>query len=358
MSTKIQGAFTIAGLIDGETVNPTLRVEGTPLVQRYNKGTTVFSPNFEAMAENLRPIVVVLLRGVSAGEVLPHQTLDFRYNDMLLTFDANGLSTNAGMVGYFKKISAYSTNVGGKTVSVPALRVMKNLVPISGYDNDYILVSGTVEVDGHSIPFQEIGKPVIIQESTGNQYDVVLSNDKGSQFTSKSESLTETARIFKDGVEISDYTGFTYKYIKMLGEGDVNMGTARTQVITTDDVDHTLRIRCDVYKDNALVASGLDEITDFSDTYYMAIKKTGITGNYLRKGQTVTITPVAVKASTGVEEPNLITTWTFTFKDNEGNPFILTGKDSATFTAPNAVISYEDVKRAKMGIGGYIGGVA
>lgn len=237
MSTKIQGDFGIAGLIDGDTVNPTLRVEGAPLSQRYNKGTTMFSPNFEALPENMRPTVVVLLRGVSTGEILPNQTLEFRYNDMLLTFDANGLSTNAGMVGYFKKISAYSTNVGGRTVSVPALRVMKNLVPISGYDNDSILVSGAVELDGHSIPFKEISIKVIIQESTGNQYDVILSNDRGSQFTSKNESLTETARVLKDGIEITDYTGFTYKYFKMLGEGDVSMGTSRTQLITTDDVD-------------------------------------------------------------------------------------------------------------------------
>lgn len=355
---NLEGSFTLIALMDGTTINGTLRVEGTPLAQRYNKGTAVFIPNFETLAENNRPTVVVILRDISDGSVLVPNTIEFRYNDLLLTFGSNGLSTNAGMVGFFKKIDAYSTTIGGATYQVPALRVMKNLVPISGYDNDRITVSGTVEIGGSSIAFNALSKEVVIQESTGNQYDVLISNNKGSQLLLDGESLTETARIFKDGVEITDYTGFTFQWVKMLGAGDTNWGTSRTQVVSTNDVDNVLKLRCDVKKDGSLVASGYDEITDFSDPYYSLLKITGISGNVVKKGETATVTPVAVKRSTGEEAPSLITSWTFSLKDNTGAAFILTGKSAATFTGANATVSYEDMVRAKMGLLGSISGTA
>lgn len=353
---NIEGIFTLIALMDGTTINGTLRVEGTPLVQRYNKGTDAFIPDFTKLAENSRPTLVTILRSVADGLIMLPNTIEYRYNDILLTFGSDGLSTNSGMVGCFKKLTAYSANIGGKTYNLPALRVMKNLVPISGYDNDRITVSGTVEMSGSSIEFNGLSKEVVIQESTGNQYDILITNNKGSQLLTAGESLTETARVFKDGIEITDYTGFTFQWVKMLGTGDTNMGTARTQVISTDNVDNVLKLRCDVSLNGSKVASGYDEITDFSDPYYMLIKKTGISGNTVRKGETATITPVAAKRSTGEEVPSLITTWTFSLKDNAGAAFILTGKSAATFTGANAKITYEDMVRAKMGLSGTISG--
>ena len=119
-----------------------------------------------------------------------------------------------------------------------------------------------------------------------------------------------------------------------------------------------LKLRCDVKKDGSLVASGYDEVTDFSDPYYTVIKITGISGNTVKKGETATVTPVAAKRSTGEEVPSLIKSWTFSLKDNAGAAFILTGKDSATFTGANATVTYEDMVRAKMGLSGSISGTA
>lgn len=353
---KLEGGFTLIGLMDGTTVNGFLRVEGTPLVQRYNKGTSQFTPDFEVLADNKKPTLVIILRDVATGEIMKPQTITYKYNGVTLTFGSNGLSTNSGMTGYFKKLDSYSATIGSQSYQLPALRVMKNLVPISGYDNDRISVSGTIEVGGQSIAFNELSKDVVIQESTGNAYDVIISDDKGGALTEAGESLTCTASLYKDGIEVTDYSGFTYQWVKLLGTGDTNWGTARTQKVTTGDIDNILKLRCDIKSGGSVVASGFTQITDYSDPYYVDFNITGITGNAIRSGETAVIKPVARKRSDGTDGG--VSSWSWNIKDNAGNAFTLTGKSGATFTAASASVSYEDIKRADMGLSGSVSATA
>lgn len=353
---KLSSSFGIFGVIDGTTINGYVRVDNTPLVQRYVKGTDNFIPNFESMAENIRPVVVAILRDASTGDVVTPNSIKFMYNGLELTFDpGSNLSTNEGMEGMFKKLVDYQAAVGSQSYSLPALRVMKNLVPISGYDNDRIGVSGTVEVGGQSIPFNELSKAVIIQESNEGQYDVIISNDKGFAITEAGETLTLQADIYAGGNKVSDLSGYSFKWFKLTGEGETALGTAQTQVISASDVDNKLVVRCDVYNsEESNKVSGFAEISDFSDPYMVRMDITGIDGTAIRKGQTATITPKAVKRSTGEEAAGLVSSWTFRIQDNEGVDFTLTGKDGASFSGTNCQISYEDIVRAKMGISGYV----
>lgn len=353
---KLEGGFTLIGLMDGTTVNGFLRVEGTPLVQRYNKGTSQFTPDFEALADNKKPTLVIILRDVATGEIMTPQTITYKYNGVTLTFGSDGLSTNSGMTGYFKKLDSYSATIGSQSYQLPALRVMKNLVPISGYDNDRISVSGTIEVGGQSIAFNELSKDVVIQESTGNAYDVIISDDKGGALTEAGESLTCTASLYKDGIEVTDYSGFTFQWVKLLGTGDTNWGTARTQKVTTGDIDNILKLRCDIKSGGSVVASGFTQITDYSDPYYVDFNITGITGNAIRSGETAVIKPVARKRSDGTDGG--VSSWSWNIKDNAGNAFTLTGKSGATFTAASASVTYEDIKRADMGLSGSVSATA
>lgn len=353
---KLEGGFTLIGLMDGTTVNGFLRVEGTPLVQRYNKGTSQFTPDFEALADNKKPTLVIILRDVATGEIMKPQTITYKYNGVTLTFGSDGLSTNGGMTGYFKKLDSYSATIGSQSYQLPALRVMKNLVPISGYDNDRISVSGTIEVGGQSIAFNELSKDVVIQESTGNAYDVIISDDKGGALTEAGESLTCTASLYKDGIEVTDYSGFTFQWVKLLGTGDTNWGTARTQKVTTGDIDNILKLRCDIKSGGSVVASGFTQITDYSDPYYVDFNITGITGNAIRSGETAVIKPVARKRSDGTDGG--VSSWSWNIKDNAGNAFTLTGKSGATFTAASASVTYEDIKRADMGLSGSVSATA
>lgn len=344
---NIEGGFSLMRIYDGTTIDSILRVEGTPLVQRYNKGTNKFIPDFTALADDKKPTAVLILREVASGSILKANQVTWKYNSIVLTFGADELSTNKGMEGIFKRIDSHPTNIGTKIVHLPALRIMKNLVPISGYDNDRLSVSGTIEFSGQSHQFQEIGKDVSIIEITGNSYDVSISDDRGSALTTSNESLTATATVYKDGVEITDYSGFTFQWVKLLGSGDVNWGTSRTQVVTANDVDNLLKLRCDVKYNNSYVSSGLTQISDFSDPYYIDLQVTGegVTGFMIRGGQTATVKPVARKRSDGSIN-SAYNRWNFNVKDNAGRDFTLDSVSGPTFSAATMKASAEELDKA------------
>ncbi len=354
-NAKLEGGFSLVALLDGSTINGLLRVEGTPLVQRYNRGTSLFVTNFESLSADKRPTAVVILRDGMTGDILVPvaSTLVWKYNGVPITFGEDGVSNNEGMVGMFKKLPSYPAVIGAQTHNLPALRVMKNLVPISGYDNDRLSLSGSVEVSGRSIPFQELSKEIIIQETTGNSYDVVISDDKGSALTEPGEKLTCTATLYKDGIEVTDYTGFTFQWVKLLGKGDENWGTNRTQDVSTNDIDNVLKVRCDVIHEGGVIVSGLAQISDFSDPYYVDFQITGITGNGVRKGQTAMVKPVARKRSDGSINA-AIKNWNFNIKNNAGADFTITGKTGATFAAESVQVTYTDLEKAGGGLSGSV----
>lgn len=226
---KVESGFSLIGLMDGTTINGFLRVEGNPLVQRYNKGTNQFIPDFESdgFPEASLPVAVLILRDTASGTVMIPQTssIEWKYNGVALTFGSNGLCTTDGLEGMFKKIDSRPTQIGDSSYNLPAVQVLKNLVPISGYDNDRLSVSGSVEVGGNSVSFSEISKEVIIQETTGNAFSMTITDDKGFYLVNENDSLTAKCTIYKDGNEVSDYSGVTFKWEKLLGTGNVAMGT-------------------------------------------------------------------------------------------------------------------------------------
>lgn len=356
MGNKVEAGFTLIGLMDGTTLNGFLRVEGNPLVQRYNKGTNVFVPDFEAdgFPEANLPVAVVIIRDTSDGAVMipTAGSIVWKYNGVELTFGEDDLCTTDGLEGVFKKIDSRSTVINSQTYNLPALQVRKNLVPISGYDNDRLSVSGSIEVGGNSVAFSEISKEVIIQETTGNAYSMSITDDKGFYLVTENDSLTAKCNIYKDGNELSDYNGITFKWEKLSATGNVALGTARTQVITNSDVDNVLLLRCTATISGETIAETVT-ITDVSDPYEVYFDITGITGNAIRANETAVITPKARKRS-DISQTATVASWAWSIRDNAGNAFTLTGKDAATFDAASANVTYADIKRAGMGISGSV----
>ena len=196
----------------------------------------------------------------------------------------------------------------------------------------------------------ELNKEVIIEELTGSQHDCIVTNNKGSQLLTANDSVVETATLYKDGVAVSDYSSYTFRWVKVLPSGDVIMsGSERTKTIVPSDVDSKLKLRCDIMSGGEVIASGFDEITDFSDPFDLLLPITGHPGTQFDEdGQSATVTPKVVERSSQAAQSG----WAFTFytKNNAGADFVLTGKSAASFAGTSAQITKEDVDRALQGL--------
>lgn len=355
--SNVQSGITLTAIMDGATINGYVKVLNTPLIQRYTKGSKNFIPDFEALSDAKKPVVAAILRDAMSGEVKVPNTITFKYNGIPLTFGEDNLCNTLSFEGVFKRILNHPVPIGAETINMTVLQVVKNLVPLSGYDNDSISVSGTIEMEGQSMEFNEVSTPVVIQESTGNQYDVIIEDDNGGCVDKVKPTVTLTANLLRDSVIVNDLQGFSFTWNKMTANGDVPMSSqTNQQTVTKDDIDDTLLVRCDVRQGDALVASGYREIKDFSDTYYVEWNTTdqsgAAVGRVLRKGNVVKVTPVAVSREGG--STSKIAECTYRSIDNAGKDFILTGKDSATFPGKQPDISFnvsfDDMKRAGFGL--------
>lgn len=352
MAQQIQAGLKIIALRDGTSVNGYLRVENTPLIQRYNDAG-VFTPDYETLAEDKRPVVVPILVNVSDGALMTPQTLTWKYNGVELAFGEDNLSTNEGMEGVFKRLADYSTNYDGSSKTVAALRVMKNLVPISGYDNDRISASGTIEIGGSQIAFDGISTDVVIQKSTGSTFDLVIAD---GSLTKETRQTTLTAHLWNEGSEVTDLAGYTFEWKIVNPDGSEDSfttpSTNATQTVVADDVDYQARVRCTVKKGTDTAATGFCTVTDYSDPAVVAWEITGITGGTIQLGQTATIKPVAKYRDSGA---TIATgSWTWNVQNNDGESFELPSKGASTFTAESVTLQYSDAQAAGYGINFYV----
>lgn len=349
-TNKVESSFTLMGLLDGTTIYGFLRVDGSPLVQRYTPGTTNYIPDFEADGFSLHPVIVPILRNSATGEVEVPTSLTWKYNGETLVFNTYDLTTNEGMEDMFQRVYDYPVVINGTTYHLTALKVVKNLVSVDNRDNDRISVSGTVEIGGNSIEFQEMSKDVLIKESDGSTYDVLINDDGGGMFTTDGQVITMTARVYKDGAEVTAESGISYKWVKETSGGDVAMGSSKTQKLSQSDVNGLLNVRCDIRISDSEQASGYHQIKDATDEYHIEFSFSNIKGNALRKGESTVVTPKAVTVG-GVQKTGL--SWSWYLKKNDGTNF--TGYPLGyQFTAGTITVTYQNVMDAGGGIKGYV----
>lgn len=352
MAQEVQGGLKLIAVMDGTSINGYLRVEKTPLIQRYNDAGA-FTPDFETLADNMKPAVVPILVDTATGALMTPQTLTWKYNGITLTFGGDGLSTNEGMEGVFKKDTAYSTYYDGSAKTVGALRVLKNLVPLSGYDNDRITISGTIEVGGNQIAFDGISTEVIIQKSTGSTFYLSVVD---GELTENTRKIELTAQLYNEGSPVTDLSGYTFEWKIVNIDGSetalTNVSTTNKQKVVADDVNYQVRIRCTAKKGSDIVATDFCTVTDYSDPVQVQFDVTGIDGLTVKQGQTATITPVAKRR--GSATTVTVSSWEWRTTDNAGADFTLTGKSAATFTATSAQVSYSDMARAGYGMNIYV----
>lgn len=370
--SKVEGGFSIIALLDGTTLNGSLRILGTPFIQKYEAGTSVYYPDFSPTAEgfedeNIRPTAVVLIRSLATGEVLTPSSYKFSYNETELTFETstsdmfNGklMCTTEGYEDVFELIKQYQQTFDGTTYYLPAIRVWNNLVPIGSANNDRLAVSGTVEINGQQISFSNISHTVIIQETSGKEYTALIVDNKGGVLTDESTSATCTCNVYFNGALADiDLTTYSFKWYKISGEGEVNLGkTTQSITVAVEEIDSLLKLRCDVFKQGTLIASANHQLIDNTDEYYVDFGFTctdangnnvKTTGNSIRAGQTMTITPTMRKRSDGTEATK-VSTWSWTILDNAGSIATQT-------TGTSLSLTYTQISNYGGGITGSVSG--
>lgn len=343
---QVTAALAIVAVSNGTTLNGYVRVDNGPLIQAWTKGSDKYTPDWEALAEDKRPIVVIVMRDVSTGRVLIPSRLVFKYNGTELSFGEDGLCDTEQFTGMFKRVTGYNVSVDSQSYPMAGLRVMKNLVPISGYDNDRITVSGEVEIGGHTVEFNELSTEVVIQESSGKQYELFITSDKGTQIINSSDVLTLKASLYSGGDLISDLGNITLLWKKQLPSGESSLGTQQTQNIQANDVDGSLVVSCEAVQNGKVIAKGFITVFDLSDPVLASFKVKGLSyDGQIYPGETGVLTPYAYKRQSGEEVP--VSSWNFATFDGENNPFTVTGKDSNQFSGTDVTLTYADATRAK-----------
>lgn len=343
---KVSAALAIVAVSSGTTLNGYVRVDNGPLVQSWSKGSDKYTPDWEGLTEDKRPVVAVILRESSTGRIVVPSNPVFKYNGKVLAFGEDGLCTTEQFIGMFKRVTGYNVSIDSQSYPMTVMRIMKNLVPISGHDNDRITVSGEVEIDGHQVTFKELPTEVIIQESSGKQYDLVITSDKGTQITQPGETLELKASLYGGGDLINDLGDISLKWSKQLASGDTHFGTGRMQTIGANDIDGSLVVSCEAVRGGKSIAKSFITLFDLSDPILADFKVKGMSSDeQIYPGETGTLTPYAYKRKSGEEVA--VASWDFSTFDGENRPFTLTGKDSNTFQGKDMQLTYADAVRAK-----------
>ena len=355
---SVSGSFSFTALLNGTTINGHAAVANGPLVQRYNKTTSTYVPNFAALADNVKPYVYAHLNRSDNGVLVIPNAVTFAYNGTVLTFDGNGICTNTGLESTFKKMTKTVT-IGGTAYDMPSLVIVGNLYSTSNVDNDLITISGTIEISGQSIAFSSVKCPVVIGEVEGNQFDLYITSSGDNYLTEAQKQVTLNASAMLNGALITDTSAYTFKWYKISGGGSTLLGTGASLLVDVAAVDSQMDIRCDILSGPTVVASAFASVYDATDPYIVALDVTGVTGDKIGLGQTALVTPHVKKRSTGEivkDDSNneKYTSFQFYITNNAGAAFVLTGQTQTTFTAPSVSITHADLLAAGGAINGYL----
>lgn len=346
-------SFSFTALLNGTTINGHAGVINGPLVQRYNKTTGTYVPNFATMADNVKPYIYPHLNRSDNGAIMIPSSVTFAYNGTVLSFDVDGNCTNSNL---FKKVTK-TVRIGGTDYNMPALMIINNMYSVSNTDNDMITISGTVEIGGQSISFSSIKAPVTIGVTEGNQYDLYITASGDTYLTDTNKSVILEATAMLNGAIITDLSGYQLKWYRLTDNALLDSDSLLE--VGVADVASRLDVRCDLIVSDTVVASAFGTVHDATDPYVLAFDITGITGDQIAEGQTAVVTPHVRKRSTGeiVKDTGgneVYADFTFNTTNNAGAAFKLSAHPATSFTGSSASISYADVISSGGCINGYV----
>lgn len=205
--SEVRGLTTIKYVKQGDTLTCGLR-STLPLKQFITNDCRTVSPSFVANSPCIYPVVKSALTN---SRVQPNATgYKWLYNNLELTFDANGLSTAVGSIaaGTFK--SEWKSVDGD--FAVPTLSIKKNLASASNINADVIEFQGVANTGFAANVSASI--EISIEQTDGEAVVGYISVNNGGVIDDNTSALVATAHLLIGGVAPS--SGVTYAWYKMV----------------------------------------------------------------------------------------------------------------------------------------------
>lgn len=277
---------TVTGQIivtsNGTTLHPILQCNTGDVYQNYDGDPASPSnvvPNFEASGATKPKLVMQAYsaeQGASNSFDLSKGTPTWIVSDVTLAFNASHVSTNAfgGVTGHFTEGSDASGN--------PTLTVNKNLVNINSGDSFNIICRVSGAMSNTSVPIQAM-YPVYIAEGVtdSKRVNIIATSDKNLfTITEKGGTCTVKAQV-TDGNMVTS-TGYTFKWYLPDADGGWVLkqdSTSATFTINETDVDSSIIVKCEAYKEGGFYASDTQTVNDVSDEYIIFPNPTDGNGN-------------------------------------------------------------------------------
>lgn len=240
-----------------------------------------FYPNFEAsnLREEEKPKLMLIVTSSRASEgtiSVSRNEAEFFFNGQKIQFGSNFVSS--GLVGTNMLDNSVSgafqlveeANEQGKRVV--GLRILKNLVPLSGRASVTITMKARVVVGTHADVVQA-SYTIPITPYTGATYRVVIApGDLGNYLiTSKGERCRLRAVVYKQGAVVKD-GDFLYTWERLTANGWATFkGYMKSQTkeieVQDTDVETQGMFRLLVHKGANLIGSDVETVLDVSDPY-------------------------------------------------------------------------------------------
>ena len=353
----ISNHFAITALQEGITVQGSLRIDGT-LSQNWNNNTQKAIPNWKATQADPNPsqprVYPVIRKGVQYMNNSQLVNTHWLYNDVVITFDNSGDSTNfldANNDPLFH-VGTTTVSLGGSSYLVPCLTVIANLASPTNIDLDTIGYEGSVEILSKQQPFQCQVDVKIAQMSA--QGFLGLLSPESAIITAQDQAVTVTASLYgEDGQSPATWYCKWYN----AGTGDEYVAARNNHSVTfygADFVDNLI-LRCDFFTDasyNNRVTTAFASIDDTQDPEYLYISLNGSNSDFsgqLSPGESCTVTAWVATMEDATAINTQYTNFTCVLYDGQQNeitsgPTMTTSSNRGTIVLPYDFVAQSGYK--------------
>ena len=308
----VSGMISFTRILDGNIITSNL-YSSKILIQRLKRGTITPLPDWEV--KDNQPIIYPRVIAQSTGKRMSLHSFKWLHNGA----EINSSDTRFALVDY---------DDGG--VTVPGLKIVKNLVSFDNLDTDVITFAAKSTINGVEYDVKA-NIDVRLEEMVGDPYDGVIEVTEGGVIDDDTPEVTATSILYKGGSVIKE--NITYKWFRITTDGQKelkpNPATPHKMVFKAEDVDSELTIKVDFYDQGQFVYSVVRTLTDETDTLYLHVNISN--GQSLREGETSVLTPIVYNRVLNQK----ITGYKFEYSELD-NMLVLKGKqqgDTYTMTA-------------------------